>query len=1163
MKRLLLFPKSVNRNLELWRINFIMKGCLYLLTCLLYHVANAQSIRINGPAGSESFGLSVTVLTNGNYVVTDVLHNIPGVTHVGAVHLYHGKTHTLISTITGSQPSDQVGSGGVTALTNGNFVISSPQWRNGGYHQAGAATWGNGVTGISGVISTLNSLTGSTPNDNVSSSGVRALLNGHYVVVSPHWEHNTLLMNDAGAVTWGNGNTGTSGTVTESNSIVGSRWDDAVGGDGITILSNNNYVITSTKWGGSTPTTSLGAVTWANGSGGTAGRVSATNSLVGSFDGDNVGSSGVKALPNGNYLVSSPLSRQGGIAEAGAVTWGNGTTGTSGTVNASNSLVGSKAQDKVGYSITGGIVILSNDHYVVRSEVWDNGSIVNAGAVTWCNGLTGRTGAVSSANSLVGSTNEDQLGGGPLEGKVVPLSNGNYVVSGPGWDNGAVLNAGAVIWCNGSTGSTGTVTAAASIIGAQANDQIGQKITALTNGNYVISSPYWDNGGTSNVGATTWANGSSLTAGTISSANSIIGNTTNDFISQKVIALTNGNYVVANQYWNNGATVDAGAATWRNGTVPTSGTLSASNSLTGSSPSDNVGRDVVRLHNGNYVVGSPIWNNGAVADVGAVTWGDGLTGITGLVSVANSLVGSSPNDNIGVQATTGVDVGIHPLANGNYVVESHLWNNGVIEHVGAVTLCDGVKGTIGAVNSSNSLVGNTANDNLGYYFTSPLNDGNYLIRGVNWDNGATPNAGSMTLGNGSFAMSGTISRCNSILGNVANEGGSLKPAYNYTYGYLIVGLSRENSIIIHNATGQDLPTSGAETSVIVLGNNKIPFLTDGGCNIVVSITPNGSDPVRGKVHAQIWKEGTVPSTAIYPYVARHYQITPEKNTSTARVTLYFTHKEFLEFNSHSGSTLDLPANGGDATGILNLRVEKFAGKSNDGTGLPASYTEGSETINPDDADIIWNSQQDRWEVSFDVSTGFSGFIVHTYSSSLPVRLVEFNGKTQELNALLQWEIADASNFSHFDLERSTDAKQFQFVSKVDFSAKENKYEYNDLKASNFVNSQNQIYYRLKMLDLDGSFAYSKIVSLKFNDSAQKFAYPNPFVNEVSISVKNQNDQKAEIQFIDSKGSVVFDRNVIVTDNKIDLTDLNIPAGAYVIRITSGSETVNIKAVKGN
>ena len=55
---------------------------------------------------------------------------------------------------------------------------------------------------------------------------------------------------------------------------------------------------------------------------------------------------------------------------------------------------------------------LSNGNYVVRSPDWDNGAVTDAGAVTWGNGTTGITGAVSAANSLVGSTADDQVGYG-------------------------------------------------------------------------------------------------------------------------------------------------------------------------------------------------------------------------------------------------------------------------------------------------------------------------------------------------------------------------------------------------------------------------------------------------------------------------------------------------------------------------------------------------------------------------------------------------------------------------------------------------------------------------------------------------------------------------------------------------------------------------------
>jgi hypothetical protein len=121
--------------------------------------------------------------------------------------------------------------------------------------------------------------------------------------------------------------------------------------------------------------------------------------------------------------------------EAGAVTWGSGTTGITGVVSATNSLVGSTASDKVGYY---GVTALTNGSYVVNSNGWDNGANANAGAATWGSGTTGITGAVSAANSLVGSTASDQVGS-----SVTALTNGNYVVQSPLWDNGAIANAGA------------------------------------------------------------------------------------------------------------------------------------------------------------------------------------------------------------------------------------------------------------------------------------------------------------------------------------------------------------------------------------------------------------------------------------------------------------------------------------------------------------------------------------------------------------------------------------------------------------------------------------------------------------------------------------------------------------------------------------------------
>src|SRR5262249_42055744 len=142
---------------------------------------------------------------------------------------------------------------GITVLSNGNYVVYSLLWND----SRGAATWGSGTAGIAGTISAANSLIGTNPNDRVGFAGVTALANGHYVV-RRSWGKG-----DRGAVTWGNGMAGVSGPVSASNSLVGSDPSDSVGGFGIVVLDNGNYVVHTARWNGF-----RGAVTWGSGTAG-------------------------------------------------------------------------------------------------------------------------------------------------------------------------------------------------------------------------------------------------------------------------------------------------------------------------------------------------------------------------------------------------------------------------------------------------------------------------------------------------------------------------------------------------------------------------------------------------------------------------------------------------------------------------------------------------------------------------------------------------------------------------------------------------------------------------------------------------------------------------------------------------------------------------------
>ncbi len=539
--------------------------------------------------------------------------------------------------------------------------------------------------------------------------------------------------------------------------LTGSSSNDHVGAQ-IVVLKNGNYLIGSPDWNSGSAATSS-AVTWAHANTGISGVVTAENSLIGASTADGFGEypgGQISVLSNGNYVVIATGWDNGSALDAGAVTWGNGSTGIAGPISASNSLVGTTTYDYVGAF---GVTLLSNGNYVVRSGGWINGGISSAGAATWANGSTGITGPVSAANSLVGSSPGDLIGF-----HVIALSNGNYVVSNDEWDNGVIENVGAVTWANGSTGLSGVVSSSNSLIGQNVDDRVGDSssgVVALSNGNYVVKSSSWDNGAIVDVGAVTWVDGTTGMVGVVSASNSLIGTQTGDQVGGAfgVYALRNGNYVVHSPVWDNGNAINVGAATWANGSTGLVGVVSPSNSLIGETMDDQRQGDsrVIALSNGNYVVSNPLWSQGAVANVGAVTWADGSVGRVGTISAANSLIGTHTGDLIGMR-------GVTALRNGNYVVSSLFWNNDSDVNVGAVTWASGDTGLVGPVSTANSLTGSAAINAVGYDPVIALSNGNYVIPTPDWSGGGVDRVGAVTWADGSTGLTGQVAATNSLVG---------------------------------------------------------------------------------------------------------------------------------------------------------------------------------------------------------------------------------------------------------------------------------------------------------------------------------------------------------------------------------------------------------------
>lgn len=829
--------------------------------------AEANQFIVAGPAGSQRFGNTVAVLPNGDFVVADPqAPGAGGIPQAGAVYHYR-PNGSLVATLRGASAGDQIGGSdligttGIFVLANGNYLVRSPRWDNGSAVDAGAVTFVRGDTGLEGVVSASNSLVGSSANDFIGFRRPLALANGNYLVLATDWNNGTAT--DAGAIVFGSGTTGISGPISASNALVGAGANDFIGSAGnIDLLTNGNWVARHPQFDAGA-LVDAGAVTFGSATTGRFGVVSAANSLVGTSASDRVGSRNVTALANGNYVVPVPQWDNGAIVDAGAVVFGSGTSGVAGLLTTDKALFGSNASDRVG---SDGITALPSGAYLVASSNWRNGSATNAGAVTFGNGSTGIIGAVSASNSLVGSQTGDVIG----FFEPVVLTNGNWVIGSPFWNNGGIADVGAVTFGFGTTGRTGAVASTNSLIGATAGDQVGERIVALkgppdaTVGRYVVVSPRWNGSGTVDAGAVTMLNGNGGVSGTVLAINSLVGSQNSDLVGAGgVFALADGRYVVASPDWDNGAAVDVGAVTLRNANLLEAGVVSTSNSLVGAAAGDEIGGGgVVPLPNAAYLVLSPAFSIGAATGAGAVTWVPPATGRIATVSAANSLVGSRLLDNIGGGGTSAVTV----LDDGDAVVASPFWDDGVSTDVGAATWIDRDSGragpvsalnslvgsasndsvgsngalalpggdylvrssswrnggaagagalsfgtdsgTIGAVSAANSIVGSTASDSVGSLVTF-LPDGNFIVRSDGWDNAATVNAGAFTLGLASGEVAGPLSDTHSVLGTVANGGLQNVVGHDPARRQMVVGQPLANRVVLHRA-GQGI-NCGAST----------------------------------------------------------------------------------------------------------------------------------------------------------------------------------------------------------------------------------------------------------------------------------------------------------------------------------------------------------------
>ncbi|RNI29012.1 T9SS type A sorting domain-containing protein [Rufibacter latericius] len=194
--------------------------------------------------------------------------------------------------------------------------------------------------------------------------------------------------------------------------------------------------------------------------------------------------------------------------------------------------------------------------------------------------------------------------------------------------------------------------------------------------------------------------------------------------------------------------------------------------------------------------------------------------------------------------------------------------------------------------------------------------------------------------------------------------------------------------------------------------------------------------------------------------------------------------------------------------------------------------------------------------------GFSSVTID--SAPLPVTLQQFTA-TQTSNGIeLTWSTASEKDNDYFQIERGVDGRNFTSLGQVKGKGTSNvaqNYRFTDTSAPS-----GSVYYRLKQVDLDGKFEYSKVVSVQGTGNqatAQVEVSPNPFTRVISFSVTSSEDRTLLVELFDLNQKLIYKEMVNVSSGKVTLTkDLSrIADGVYILRVTGYSLSEVIRVVK--
>jgi WD40 repeat protein len=186
--------------------------------------------------------------------------------------------------------------------------------------------------------------------------------------------------------------------------------------------------------------------------------------------------------------------------------------------------------------------------------------------------------------------------------------------------------------------------------------------------------------------------------------------------------------------------------------------------------------------------------------------------------------------------------------------------------------------------------------------------------------------------------------------------------------------------------------------------------------------------------------------------------------------------------------------------------------------------------------------------------GINGTISYYKNTTilLPLHLLSFSGTRQAGFNKLQWQTAGEFNTKRFELEMSSDGRNFIIIAAISAAGNNN----NNYSATDKAIHSGKIFYRLKMVDADDRFTYSSVIWINSEKAGGTSIYPNPVADVLNINIDNAGIIKTNAGIYDANGR--FLQNIIISNSQQQINVQPLAKGVYVIKFADSTVQSFIK-----